>query len=572
VSRENKDSALMCESCGTMLLINERFKLTRPIRGLNTTDEVEIFEALDLTGSYDSPPNQIKVLKILKSGSSPRREIFRRGAEISMSLVHQSIPRVDIDDFFEITIEGQRNNLLCLAMDKIEGSTLTEWIKAHGKISQRTAIAWMQQVAEILDYIHHEGILHRDIKPDNIMVRPSEDLVLIDFDSARRMTNTYRAKLSYSDQPMTTIISGIYTAPEQLELKPVPQSDFYSLGMSFIYALTGCHPSDIPRKETTRQLLWHRLNKSLDPPFVKFIDNLIHPSITRRPSSSIELVNILVVALPQKIRQFKLYRSKTFRVACAAIAVLLGTGVFYFLREQLAEYYLSQASQLIKGNRPMAAQEKIEAAIKIRPTVEAYNNLGYVCDQLSESQCALDSFNNAIKLNPRNWESYYNLGSHFEKQISNKESKVEYQEILSQAESAYQSAVDNSQGKSVEALNNLSRISNIRGNYPKGEQIARDGLQQPSLGSYYKALLQKNLGWAYLGQKKYPEARIMLQASTILPVKLISSHCLLALTSKAQNRINEEESKNCLFKNGEDFSNPEIQEWRDQISKSFVFK
>jgi serine/threonine protein kinase len=157
--RANSDLQLNCESCGSDLIVHNRFKL---LRLLQKSDEVDIYEAIDLTGTYGSAPNQIKVLKVLKSGAIGRRDLFRRGSQICMSLMHPGIPNVDVDDFFEVFVTGRSESLLCLAMEKIDGQNLTSWVRTYGKVSQARAIAWMQQIAEILDFIHNQGILHRD--------------------------------------------------------------------------------------------------------------------------------------------------------------------------------------------------------------------------------------------------------------------------------------------------------------------------------------------------------------------------------------------------------------------------
>jgi serine/threonine protein kinase len=96
-----------------------------------------------------------------------------------------------------------------------------------------------------LDKLHRQGLWHRDIKPSNIMLKPDGQLVLIDFGTV--------------GVGETRIISTYYTPQEQIEGKTVPQSDFFALGRTFAYLLTGRHPYDLPQDAETEQLVWRNL-------------------------------------------------------------------------------------------------------------------------------------------------------------------------------------------------------------------------------------------------------------------------------------------------------------------------
>jgi serine/threonine protein kinase len=494
--RENQDSSTMCESCGNPLLINNRFKLIRPLRNLSTADEVELFEAIDLKGSYNSPPNQPKVIKVLKSNSTLRRTLFRRGAEIAMSLVNPRIPYVDIDDFFEVTIEGQWNTLLCLAMQKIEGITLTEWVKRHGKITQSRALSWMQQLAEIIDFIHQEKVLHRDIKPDNILIRPDETLYLIDFDGARRMTSTYFAKLRNASDPITGIISGLYTSPEQFDRKPVPQSDFYSLGMTIIYALTGFEPSSIPKQESTGRLMWSGLTKKLDPPYVKFINSLVHTSVARRPSHSIELVNIVFVDLPRRLRRYEIYRSLPVRLACVVLASLATVGLIHIGRIRLSNYYYDLGKQQGNNADYTSARKSLNLSIWLLKTEPAYRAIAQLCLYLHETKCAGDNYVAATKVDPTDDSPYFNLATYYE-------DRNQYKDAIK----TYETALDYKKDD-PSILNNISRLYIRSGQYQdalKKLKSAQKIIDKSSSDKFSQdqGVINKNIGWILFLKKDY---------------------------------------------------------------------
>lgn len=561
-SRVNNDSTLICESCGSNLLINQRFKLIKLIEGLNTNDEVDFYEALDLVGSYNSPPDTIKILKVLKSGSNTRRELFQRGAQILKSLVNPRIPSVDVEDFFEVEIEGRWNNLLCLAMEKIEGITLKEWVKGHGKVSQAESLQWMRQLAETLDYIHQAGVMHRDIKPDNIMVKPNGELVLIDFDGARRITDTYWSKLSTKNrEAITTIVSGIYTAPEQLEHRPVPQSDFYSMGMTFIYALTGCEPSSIQRNESTGRLMWSKLTPKLDPPFVAFINNLIHPSVARRPSHSITLINILFAELPQQLRRYELYRSKVFRLSCLVIAAFTSVGLFHLGRNMGADYFYNAGLSQGNSGDYVAARQSFQLSNWFKQSEPAHTDLARMCVHLGDMDCAKDNYEAATKINPRNDTPLYNLATFYEDQNNYDAAKKMYSKAL----------VLRKDDPSI--LNNLARLYIKEGEYTqaqvkldKAKNVLQGKKDDPSIQHW--ATIHKNQGWLLFKQRDFVGAKTNLTQSIRENPNLVSSYCLLAQAYEALKQPANNEWEKCIFptKNNidapQDEALPEVYGWR----------
>ena len=150
-------------------------------------------------------------------------------------------------------------------MQKFEGQNLHAWIQSHGRISQTLALQWLQQLTEILDIVHRAGFFHRDIKPSNIIVQPNGQLALIDFGGVREVTDTYLAKISGnggkitgggSQHEITAICTPSYSPLEQINGRAVPQSDFYALGRTFVYCLTGIQVINLTTDEKTGRLIW----------------------------------------------------------------------------------------------------------------------------------------------------------------------------------------------------------------------------------------------------------------------------------------------------------------------------
>lgn len=275
-NRQNPDGLELCQTCVTKLIINDRYQIIKPLRtgqGYNS----EIFEIKDFNERGTS-----KVLKCLaaKHKNSKFSELFEKEAQVLIWLSsswqrHPGIPKVKPDEYFTVSIGNGFRKLQCLVMEKIEGKNLEEWIEENHPISQAQALNWLQQIVEILEKIHRQGLWHRDIKPSNIMLKPDGQLVLIDFGAV--------------GVGETRIISTYYTPQEQIEGKTVPQSDFFALGRTFAYLLTGRHPYDLPKDTQTDQLIWRNLASPISITLAQLIDDLMAPAPVNRPQNTQEI-------------------------------------------------------------------------------------------------------------------------------------------------------------------------------------------------------------------------------------------------------------------------------------------
>ncbi|MEO0396275.1 MAG: serine/threonine-protein kinase [Cyanobacteria bacterium P01_A01_bin.137] len=279
--RDNPNGLSHCKSCQTPLLIEDRYRLIRPLRELDEWEPSEVFEIDDR--------GQTKVLKVLKK--KILQPLFEREAATLQTLHHPGIPQVDSDGYFSLEIDGRR--LYCLVMENIKGINLNDWLQHHGPTDQTTAIGWMKQLVDLLAQLHQEELFHRDIKLANIMLRPTGQLALVDFGTVRPMTSTYFAKVA-GQRDITSVVSPGYTPLEQINGRAVPQSDFYALGRSFVYLLTGTHPIDLPEDDTTGQLTWQdQVAEPVDPWFAQLLDDMMAPFPGQRPLNAEALLERL---------------------------------------------------------------------------------------------------------------------------------------------------------------------------------------------------------------------------------------------------------------------------------------
>ncbi len=246
-----------------------------------------------------------KLLKVLqeKWNNEPKAvELFKREYDVLLELSRQNVTGVPrADAYFQYsTREGKI--LHCLVMEKVEGIDLEQWLNQYDKLSQKRALKWLREITLILDKIHQQNWLHQDIKPPNIMLRNSGELVLIDFGTAgtaREETQTYHQK--GKGQQVTGITSVGYTPNEQQHSQAVIQSDFYALGRTFVHLLTGKHPLEI-YDAVNDVLAWREETENIHPLLLDFIDELMGRLPKNRPANT----RVILQRLDQIERQLKL--------------------------------------------------------------------------------------------------------------------------------------------------------------------------------------------------------------------------------------------------------------------------
>ena len=285
--RRDKDLTLMMESAGEAPTIG-RYQLIRELgRG-----EMGIVYL-----GKDPKINRLVAIKTIRFGDAvddsevkPIKERFFKEAEAAGRLSHPNIVTV-----YDV---GEDHDLSYIAMEYIEGKDLTPYCKRDFLMPIKPALKIVGVVGQALDYAHAQGVVHRDIKPGNIMLVRNGTIKITDFGIARIAT---------SSRTRTGIIMGTptYMSPEQLAGRRVDgRSDIFSLGIVLYELLTG----EKPFKGESITTLMYRIansphpsptdyNPNIPEPCLKIIDKALMKEVEKRYQKGNELFDDIQEAL-----------------------------------------------------------------------------------------------------------------------------------------------------------------------------------------------------------------------------------------------------------------------------------
>ncbi len=245
----------------------------------------------------------IAAIKVLpRDKSTPEAvENFNREIRAMMILNHPKI--VGALD------AGEDGNVHYLATEYVPGMDLRKLVRRDGPLEISTAASIIYQVAEGLDYLHNQGIVHRDVKPGNVLVSPNGAAKLSDVGLAASLNDEFK------DDPRHGKIVGTadYLSPDHVRnpWQPSPGWDIYSLGCTLYYAVTGKVPfpggttSDKARAHCDlRPLDPRRLNANLNAAFVEVMADMMAKDPTQRIPSARDVMTRLQPFLPLRAGQW----------------------------------------------------------------------------------------------------------------------------------------------------------------------------------------------------------------------------------------------------------------------------
>ena len=230
------------------------------------------------------PDNPYRVVKKLKpqitnpSNLEIAQRLFDTEAKTLYKLgTHNQIPQL----FAHFEEKGE----FYLVQEYIEGDNLTKEIQPGKPLDEAQVIQLLQEILEVLDFVHKEKVIHRDIKPDNLIRRQADKkIVLIDFGAVKQITNTSKYTIAIGTPG--------YIPSEQNRGQPQLCSDIYAVGIVAIEALTGIAPTQLPTNPDTLEINW-RNSVSVTPELADILDKMIHHHFPYRYQSAAEVLEAL---------------------------------------------------------------------------------------------------------------------------------------------------------------------------------------------------------------------------------------------------------------------------------------
>jgi WD40 repeat protein/tRNA A-37 threonylcarbamoyl transferase component Bud32 len=279
-SPKNLESAKFCTSCGFQLLLGDRYQALTPIGQGG-------FGRTFLAADHYKPSQPKCVIKQFfpqrqsVSDLARARELFRREAvQLEQLGNHPQIP--------ELLAHFEQADYQYLVQEYIRGQNLLQEVAQSGAFSDRQVWQLLADLLPVLDYVHQHQVIHRDIKPQNIIRRAnSQQYVLVDFGAAK--------SVGYSDlaRTGTSIGSPEFIPPEQVIGKATYASDLYSLGVTCLYLLTGMRPANL---YDTEEGVWSwrpQLPQPLPTALSNILDRLLQGAVKRRYPSAIAVLRDL---------------------------------------------------------------------------------------------------------------------------------------------------------------------------------------------------------------------------------------------------------------------------------------
>jgi tetratricopeptide (TPR) repeat protein len=423
------------------------------------------------------------------------RRLFNTEAQVLYQLGnrdHQSLtsPTSSIPQLLAYFEENQE---FYLVQEFIEGDDLSNELIPGKVFSQEEVILLLQEILEILEFVHQKQVIHRDINPRNILRRKLDNkLVLIDFGAVKQITTNIVA--SQSQKFTVAIGTPGYIPSEQAMGNPKLSSDIYAIGIIAIQALTGLLPEQFERDINTNEIIWQQANVTQG--FAQIIDKMVRYDFRDRFPSAKEALQALkdlslsnkssatVALAPASPLVPAIFKSKPAKpINKKAIAIKSFTGIALiamittaalFVLDAIkstnsAELY-KQANTLYDLQRYQEAINTYEQAVEIRGDyADAWNGKGKALYELKKYQDALIAYDKSIQLKPEFFESWRGRGFTLAKLQRYNEAISSYDKALEIQEK--DAEIWNAKG---EAFSQIKRYDDAIKSYDKAVELKSD--------------------------------------------------------------------------------------------------
>jgi serine/threonine protein kinase len=210
------------------------------------------------------------------------KRLFETEAEVLYRLSHYGqIPR--------LLAHFEENQEFYLVQAYVEGRNLSSELVPGLRLPEERVLTLVQDILEVLVFIHQQNVIHRDLKPSNLIRRQRDQkIVLIDFGAVKQLSSQIVQVQGHTTRTIAIGSPG-YMPSEQMAGRPRFCSDLYAVGMIGIQALTGAHPRELPEDPRTSELFW-RDRATVTPALADILDKLVRYDFRQRYQSALEVL------------------------------------------------------------------------------------------------------------------------------------------------------------------------------------------------------------------------------------------------------------------------------------------
>ncbi|WP_425526035.1 protein kinase domain-containing protein [Halotia branconii] len=279
-----------------------------------------------------------------------------------------------------------------LVQEFIEGHSLTAELPITPQWgcvwTENEVIDFLQDVLSILEFVHSQGVIHCDIKPENLIRRTADSkLVLIDFGSIQSVDLDIDGELPIYRIPVTSLG---YIPPEQFIGQTQPNSDIYALGMIAIQALTGLEPLQLKGDADTNEILWRSQDTPVNDYLAAVLSQMVRYDYQERFQSVGEVLRVLQQMVQETqpdeplevtVESRDSYQRRTseqssplltgMKVGLAANSLLMGLGVYSLVTNSPA---YSETETLYKATEEYQAGD-LQEAIALAKSIPSHSNV-----------------------------------------------------------------------------------------------------------------------------------------------------------------------------------------------------
>ncbi|MEH2002376.1 MAG: serine/threonine-protein kinase [Nostoc sp.] len=292
----------------------------------------------------------LKALSLHRMTDWKMMELFEREAKILSQLNHPGIP--EYLGYFQV--ETLEDRYFYIAQQLAEGKTLAALVESGWRTSEDEVRRIAIQILEILVYLHSlkPPVVHRDIKPQNIIRRDDGQMFLVDFGAVQ---HTYYTTFMRGS---TVVGTYGYMAPEQFRGQAVPATDLYALGATLLFILTHCSPADL---QTDGLKINFRPRVQISEEFADWLEKMLEPDTEDRFSSAQEAWEVLQGKRKLTVKSNVSVRwEKIVRVAVSTVAAVSAVTVITLLNSYKWDILNSIGFTDIDRRTPAEIREKWE--------------------------------------------------------------------------------------------------------------------------------------------------------------------------------------------------------------------